>query len=64
MDMLRIQSANAAPNVGVLVSLKKLVTMKVKETNKEPNKCISVGFRAKVKLPALRAGLPGKEIIF
>jgi hypothetical protein len=49
MDMSRIQNANAAPNVGVLVSLKKLVTMKAQETNKGPNKCISAGFWAKVK---------------
>jgi len=41
MDMSGIQNANAARNVGVLVSLrkkKKLVTIKLKETKKKPSK--------------------------
>ena len=52
MDMSDIQNANAALNVGVLVSSKKkrkILTMKLKETKKAKQRCFSCSFKVKSK---------------
>ena len=51
-DMSDIQNANAALDVGVLVSSKKkrkLLTIKFKETKKAKQRCFSCSFKVKSK---------------
>jgi len=51
-DMSDIQNANAALDVGVLVSSKKerkLLTMKLKGTKKAKQRCFSCSFKVKLK---------------